>query len=232
MGRRKRVAGSVLTALIMCTGCSPREEGISRTPAEPGGEAMSALERDTRFDAALLAIASEYKRYNRVSDRANWSPTDCRIPPPVGVQVSASGDEATHGRKLYYVFAKDDRAYFELREPDRRMSPVGQAVVKEAFKPVAVPPDQVPALERTDFGHQALPDGYARTAEGVVFHIGEPAGLYIMMKMELGTACTDEGWVYAVTSPDAKSILTAGNIESCRGCHERTKRDRLFGPRK
>lgn len=232
MGRRERVAGSVLTALIMCTGCSPREEDISRTRAEPGVEAMSAVDRDTRFDAALLEIAAEYRRYRRVSDSTNWAPALCTIPPPVGAQISKSTDDATHGRKLYYIFAKDAPGYLDLSFGDHRTSNVGQAVVKEAFKPVMVTADQIPPLVATDFGHRVLPESYVRGDDGAVFRTGDPAGLYIMMKLEPGTVDTDQGWVYAVTSPDAKSILAAGNIESCRGCHERTSRDRLFGLRK
>ncbi|MCA9299186.1 MAG: hypothetical protein KDA28_08980, partial [Phycisphaerales bacterium] len=48
---------------------------------------------------------------------------------------------------------------------------------------------------------------------------------------EPDTPDTDEGWVYATTTPDARTIVEAGRIESCIECHEQTTRDRMYGPR-
>ncbi len=45
---------------------------------------------------------------------------------------SASRDESTHGRKEYYLFAKDRAAYLHAKDVDQ---PDGQVVVKESWIP-------------------------------------------------------------------------------------------------
>ena len=68
---------------------------------------------------------------------------------------------------------------------------------------------------------------YAKGEDGGVFRATEPAGLYLMWKVEPATPDTDEGWVYA-------TILPSGEVrrpDACvvhglpRGGHPR----RLFG---
>src|SRR5262249_5744894 len=53
------------------------------------------------FDKDLLKAADEYKKWGRVDDEMRWSPELCRLPNPGRAYLSASADEATHGRKLY-----------------------------------------------------------------------------------------------------------------------------------
>src|SRR5689334_21911535 len=78
-----------------------------------------------------------------------FGPPLCRGPGGPTARISASQDQATHGRKLYTVYAKERRDYLMLRWVNRRIadnkpvdrrefqdSPVGQAVVKESFVPV------------------------------------------------------------------------------------------------
>src|SRR4051794_13219857 len=79
-------------------------------------------------DKRALSIAAEYQSWGRVDDELRWAPFLCRQPMPGTAWVSASTDGATHGQKLYSVFAKDHAAY-------PASSPVGQAVVKESFVP-------------------------------------------------------------------------------------------------
>jgi hypothetical protein len=93
-----------LTALLLTAGCGP------------GGE--------PRIEEAL-----QYKSYGRVDDASRWAPMDCEPPPPL---KSQSRDPETHGRKLYYLFAKDREAYRIARDRDQ---PVGQVIVKESWIP-------------------------------------------------------------------------------------------------
>lgn len=85
-------------------------------------------------DARLVEIGATYESYGRVDDNSRWAPTDCRAPEPSKPRVSASRDPETHGRKLYYLFAKDREAYRMARELSQ---PVGQVLVKESWFPGA-----------------------------------------------------------------------------------------------
>lgn len=186
----------------------------------------------------LLAIADSYKKYDRVSDRTNWSPLDCRINPPTGVQESVSKDSTTHGRKLYYVYAADAKSYDEMSNltmpgatPASKpwVNPVGQIVVKEAFKPVEVDPKDVPKPAVDTFGQRPdLPSDCARIGEKI-FKTGDPAGLFMMVKLDPTRAGTDGGWIYGTVSADRKSVKFDGASGACYECHKETTRDRLYG---
>jgi hypothetical protein len=96
-------------------------------------------------------------------------------------------------------------------------------LVKESFKPVvaekAAARSDDPVVASED---QAVSERYVP---------GERAGLFITAKLDPALAGTDQGWVYATTTPDASRILQAGVIQSCVECHQETARDRLYGPR-
>lgn len=169
-----------------------------------------------------LAIAGEYRAYGRVDDELRWAPYLCRQPMPGMAWPSASSDSATHGQKLYSVFAKDHAAY-------PATSPVGQVVVKESFVPELV----------TDPSFQFAPplDGsnvdadhfypYAKR-DGAVYHAGASAGLFIMYRLDPNTANTDDGWVYATVSPDRR-VTGSGRLAACIECHRNADHGRLFG---
>lgn len=180
------------------------------------------------WDATLLDIAREYPHWHRVSDSANFAPTDCRIPAPAGVLRSRSGDEDTHGRKLYFLFAKVPHDYRFLADP----SPVGQAIVKQSWAAVEVPAASVPKLERTGPMDRAVPAEYrAETrADGEHwFRTGEQRELFVMLKLDPSTPGTDRGWVYATLAADGSRVLGSGRLESCMKCHTEDTSDRLFG---
>jgi hypothetical protein len=150
--------------------------------------------------ADLLKIAATYESYGKVDDQARWGPFLCIAPPrPAALRASASKDEKTHGKKLYYLFAKDRQAYVQ---PKDKTQPVGQVIVKEAWIPAATSTPERPVA-------------------------GERGPLYIMMKT--GDPAGDEGWIYATTSPDRKTLTASGKIASCMECHQTKTRDRIFG---
>jgi cytochrome c553 len=82
----------------------------------------------------LVLSAAQYRQFERVDDIPRAAPTMCKAPVDLP-RVSASRDEATHGRKLYYLYAKDRLAYLHAKELDQ---PDGQVVVKESWYPRVV----------------------------------------------------------------------------------------------
>lgn len=80
----------------------------------------------------LPTAARQYPSYGRVDEDLHFALADCRPPIPPTLRMSASRDETTHGRKQYYLFAKDREAYLQARDVDQ---PDGQTVVKESWIP-------------------------------------------------------------------------------------------------
>jgi hypothetical protein len=161
--------------------------------------ALACAQESKGPSAGLLKIAETYESYGKVDDEIRWAPGLCRAPRPPTLRASASGDETTHGKKLYYLFAKDRQAYVL---PKDKTQPVGQVVVKEAWVPAASSTPERPVA-------------------------GDRGPLFIMMKT--GDPASDEGWIYATTSPDRKTITASGKIASCMECHHSKTHDRIFG---
>jgi len=181
------------------------------------GGASAAL----AFEAETLAIADDYLAWGRVDDELRWAPFLCRQPLPGITRPSESTDQATHGGKLYSVFAKLHTAY-----PNGPHT--GQAVVKQSWKtePVTTSFDPGSYRPENDAGDRFYP--YAKK-DGVVYRATEPAGLFIMFKVDPATPNTDEGWVYATVSP-AGQLTSSGRVAACMGCHETSAtHERLFG---
>jgi hypothetical protein len=80
----------------------------------------------------LLDIARSYPQYGYVDDLERVAPAMCKAPTRPAPRRSASRDEATHGQKTYYLFAKDRLAYLHAKDLDQ---PDGQVVVKESWYP-------------------------------------------------------------------------------------------------
>jgi hypothetical protein len=232
-------------AVAVLTQPEPDRSTLSPTPEEI--QQVNPADAEA-LDALLLSIARNYKSYERVSDTTHWAPEMCRsmtASDKTGVQQSASRDDDTHGRKLYFLYSADASDYWNMslnhsrrfqNEPDRSdpwTNAIGQIVVKESFKPVEVPESSPPSTDKPpddpkDAPHPALPADHARLGDKI-FKASEPAGLFIMVKFDPESSKTDKGWVYATTSPDAQTITSRGRIASCIECHKQTDRDRLYG---
>lgn len=165
------------------------------------------------------------------------------VVPPTSTKCgprSASKDEATHGRKLYFLFAKDRKAYVD---PAKAGNPAGQVLVKESWSPKEVAADTKPEEKRDppqpldsepetlDDELRALGGSYIPYAskDGKHYHADKKGELFLMLKYATDTPGTDEGWVYGTTTSDGKTVTSAGLVASCMKCHEDAPHDRVFG---
>ena len=212
--------------------------GANAGPMEPPPEAAPVV-NDARFHARLLKVAEGYVSYGRVDDELRWAPGLCRMPLAAQARFSRSPDEATHGRKLYSLFAADRNAYLAINNPNLTLnppSPVGQVIVKESWVPEEVP-DRQPGRPR--FQDTVVTQGPGRQADhfnpyaerdGKVYKAARKGELFVMLKLDPQTPGSDDGWVYGTVSADGKTVTSAGRVASCLKCHE-TRKDRLFGLR-
>lgn len=156
------------------------------------------------------------------------------------VHLSTSSDTRTHGKKMFFIFARDQFKNTYV-DPSKKENSVGQVVVKEAWTPKEIEDNGKP-LQKVTRRLPGKPSGnsgskeeieyryvpYVRK-EGKLFHAERKAGLFIMFKTDPATPGTDEGWVYGTVSADGKQVTSAGRLESCMKCHRGALHDRLFG---
>lgn len=220
------------------------ERGRVRVPKLAQGEyktgaaetAGAEPEAGAELAALVLESVRDYRSYPRVSDCPAWSPLSCMAPPQAGAFVSASDDPGTHGRKLYYLFAKDRAAYNEADgsstigsergsspSAPKAPAPIGQVLVKESWNPVPVE-----ALDGAAERGWGLPEDHA-TSEGRLYKRGDQRELFVMLKLDPATPGTDGGWVYATVTPDRAKVTSVGRVASCMGCHVTAEHDRQFG---
>ncbi len=178
--------------------------------ADPPKPAEPEQQLESPFAKELLKAAEEYELWGRVDDTARVAPMACSAPGPMPsppqLTFSASKDETTHGKKLYWLFSKNRNDYLAIAK--NKTAAVGQVVVKQSW----------------------IPEEVTDPKSGVkVFKASKQGDLFVMMKLDPKTPGTDEGWVYATLTPDGKKLTSAGMVESCMKCHVETKTDRLFG---
>lgn len=219
LGRLPRLAAGLLLALSACS------TGSGERPPAQQPDAPGAAKPSDAFTSGLLAVAGAYTTYGRIGVRPEWAPTLCAAPRDPDAEFDAprfseSGDDATHGQKLYYLYAADRRSYRAgSAGAPAEVSPVGQVVVKEAWIPEEVK-GEPPANPEPN-------DRIAR--DGRTYRPARMAGLFVMMKLDPGTPGTDQGWVYGTVAADRATVTSAGRVASCMGCHEDAPFDRLFG---
>lgn len=198
---------------------------VAAGPVASSDVAPAPEANDPRWHATLQEIAAHYSDWGRVDDQMRWAPTLCAMPQPARARISASGDESTHGRKLYTLYAKDPVAYgapksFSPGPEHPGLVGLTQVVVKEAFRPVEAAGEQGLGV-----GGGLLPAEH----EGKRFFPGEPMGLYVVFKPKKPVAETDAGWVYGTIAADGRTVTSAGRVASCMACHIDAKHERLFG---
>lgn len=221
---------SLIAVLLGSCSCSTQVEH------EPEGTpSQSSPVIDEAFVPRLLEIAAgfkpdpprppseaffgtRHKGWSKLGDVPSWAPELCSAPPVPGPLVSDSGDEGTHGRKLYYLYTRDVPAYLSAAQSDQ---PIGQAFVKESYGALAV--------SASDAGFsKASYQGFAVEREGQRWKLGPARDLFVMYKLDPSTPGTDQGWVYGTVSPELQ-VTSAGRVASCMECHVDAKHDRMFG---
>lgn len=205
------------------------------------------------FEPQLQAIAKMYLNYGRVDDETRWAPYLCRQPMPSQVRYSESDDESTHGRKLYFLYARHRSAYLNFHNEDQ---PVGQVLVKESWIPkqlqreeeIELFKDPVIRFESAKDKESAYEENSIESDSAAVeFALGsgsanpvahrngkrwlasERRELFIMYKAKPDTEGTDDGWVYGTVSHDGKNVTSSGRVTSCIDCQRDANRDRMFG---
>ncbi len=230
---------SLAAVLIIATGCNVSDapnpvattnDGSAKESAASAGDEYTdsddSRSLEGQFVDALLEHAGNYLKYDIVDNFARQAPTLCKAPSgPPPVKISNSDDDSSHGKKLYFLFAKDIVSYQKARESK---SPVGQAVVKESWsakefvKGSSKFADHACGIPVTTVVQQDESESLAT---------GNQTDLFIMFKTDQHLHQTDQGWVYGVVSADAKRVIQSGKIENCMGCHQDAGPDRLFGIR-
>jgi hypothetical protein len=213
-----RAAAIAALAPILAIGCQRLEE-----PKRPLGAAHPATAASIAIAPATLEeFAREYKSWGRIDDENHFAPTLCTAIPGTA-RISESGDVATHGAKLYYLYAKDRDAYLARLGEGQ---PLGQVIVKESFK--AAEPDPNEKTQTTIFGVGAVNGPAYAKKDGKLWRPGAPAELFVMFRRgDANDPTTDDGWLYATTSFDGKTIYSNGPVGSCMACHDKSA-DRLL----
>lgn len=120
---RKRTLGlAVIVGIELClTSCFERAPEQGASPATNTPPATLQAPVPAPFRDRLLEIAREYETYGKAQESLRWGIVACGVPlserdlrpqasPPKAdmsdLRFSASGDSTTHGRKLYFMFAK------------------------------------------------------------------------------------------------------------------------------
>lgn len=238
-----------LTAIIAAAGCRqdaapPADQSADNTtqadhpsevieasaPQSPEPAAPADETPDDNIRDQLLASAVLFEHWPQANTAARFAPYLCT---PVGfdpVAVMSKSDHAvTHGDKLYHLYVR----YLDPGYPDPGLqmwgrregatpaegweAPIGQTLVKQSWT----------SSNATDDG--AIEPGRSALHNGERYVMDEPFALFMMHKSAPDTPGTDQGWTYAVLSPDGKEVQRMGALEDCMSCHVKAKFDRLFG---
>ena len=206
---------NTVALLLLVAGCSPK----------------SANPLDERFADRMKTVAATVQTIPQVEQACLAAHAMCAPAAPKSSRVrSAASTAATgeHARKIYSLRASDPA---QLRA---ETAPIGLVVVKAAFAPVAIGDvtearnDAAAALAST-FGGGPCDSAPWIVIDGKQYRAGDPAGLFVMEKLDPATPGTDAGWIYGTILPDG-TVTAAGNIASCATCHASAKHDRLFSP--
>ncbi|CAG0975584.1 hypothetical protein PLCT2_01600 [Planctomycetaceae bacterium] len=211
-----------MLCVLVCAACCRGNESVAGGKAPAGAPCQRRWELPERvlaansdFSRELREVGKSYREFTRRGGPPKWSPGLCTVPPPTPV-LSTNNDEGAHGRKLYYLFVKDDASYESLG-PGSLPQQSGQALVKESYFPCEVAKD--------DAG------GWEMESKGKHYRRGQLYALFIMLKLDPTTPGTDQGWVYGTLTPDGEKVTSQGRVENCMSCHEDAPYERLFGPK-
>lgn len=218
--------------LAISSGCGASAGPLSALAGLPVADvAAPTAENDAAIDPTLarrlLEIAEEYADYELVNTDSRIANGACFVPSGEFVPPQFSqADGAGHGKKLYFLFARDADAYAAAGAD--AMQPVGQVVVKESWAAREIRDSHQPSR----FEHRGgMPIRLYAEQEGRAYGADRQTELFIMFKQPPDAAGTDAGWVYGTVTADRQRVTSAGRIASCVDCHRQAPGDRLFGSR-
>lgn len=192
------------------------------------------IENTFSNQAFLQDLARNSRLYGRINDQPHWAPERCDNAPSLPIKhMSKSNDDASHGHKLYSIFAKDSPQYLLTGKEKASTKPVQvepvarlpgddnclQVLVKESWIPEL-------AQDRNQRGEDNL---LPLAHKGKWYRASKPAGLFIMMQFDSKTPDTDAGWVYATIAADGKTVTSSGLVKNCMECHRAAPHGRVFG---
>lgn len=199
-------------------GCSGATDPVTTPTGDPGttstGPATGSAgpPPDAGRVARIEAAADAYVRYEKVAPDLHIAPTLCAAPRPSKPQFltrSASADDWSHGKKLYYLFASDADAYRRDGGNPGTKQPDHQVIVKEAYVAEEAPFDANEEM----------------VGEGAKFwKKGARASLFVMTRHE-------GKWEFGTVSPTGEIAVDGTATAGCHDCHDK-KPDGLFGLRK
>jgi len=209
---------------VMVGGCG----GGARSGGPAAIGAVGEPSVPMEFEDSFLEAGRAYSKWQRGFYSLRMAQMECRALSPEewrarrAPMMSASEDEATHGQKVFWLYAKDG-AYQEALafEAQRGLTaPVGQVLVKQAW-----------SVKRVDASWVSEGENRAKCAQqdGAWFAADEPRELFIMMKKAKSVQGTDGGWVYGVVTADGSKVVRSGLLQDCMGCHKAAKHDRQLG---
>lgn len=210
-------AGTFLVcAALAVAGCSsatepstPTAELVSSSTSTPSA-APSGPAPDAGQVARMKAVADVYAtRYQKVEADLHVAPTLCAAMPARGSRPllkSESGDEWTHGKKVYYLFAANADAYKRDGGHEGTKQPDDQVLVKESYVAEEAPYD--PKEEMIGEGSK-------------FWKKGARASLFVMARHE-------GKWEFGTISPSGEVAVEGTATKACHDCHDK-KPDGLFG---
>lgn len=207
--------------------------GCTTSPATPTDDRQQGSAEPKKVDdlalrTKLLEIAANYKKYEKADGRMRVAPTFC-VPaaPPTAIagaeyRMSRSDDEATHGKKLYTLYAaKIDpftRDYTQETLAGKKRPLTDQVLVKESWIAEEVKP-MTPDL----------PAAVVTENDGKKYRPALPGPLFVMYQTDPKDPNSDEGWVYGTLTSDGKTVTGVGRLANCMSCHQKAPHGRLFG---
>lgn len=210
-------------ALLLMAGCAVVGDEIEH-PASVAGKQREEIRQE------LLSIGKSYREWAQVSDGLAWAVTTCvpRVvsPPSNSFEKSEAPRGSPHGQKLYQLYAKNVANYPAGNHTTSQSQPSGQVIVKQSWAPAEV--STAEAQAEILAAQMMLREPKCIAADDKYWTKGEQRELFVMVKNEPG-AQTDQGWTYAVLTPDGSGVIRSGMLADCMECHAKAPFDRLFG---
>ncbi|MGH7131370.1 MAG: hypothetical protein ACREJO_05435 [Phycisphaerales bacterium] len=179
---------SAISTLIFALGiaciAACESEAPPSPPSPPAVPAPAVAAPSSEFDADIISASREFNQWKRLTRTPQFAPSLC-IPHPeysTMVHMSQSGDSATHGRKIYHLYALDPAAYCDAVDmtwmylpgasstppPAAKMPGIRQVLVKDSFHPIDITPQQFKPLPGESLASLPVPSTKPPEAPAII----------------------------------------------------------------